>query len=202
MTRPLFEGSGRAARPGGSGLHARGRTVQVVHNGRPRAGSGRVVKAAPLVALGTTLIIGTLAGSADAYLSRSSSGSARAGVLALKPVVVERAAVIPGDLFPGQRSGLSLRIKNPNHVALRLVGVSQRDGSTAVSVVPASTSCSGSRAGVSVSSMVASGLTGYSLSPTGITTVVLPTGEVMSTATPSGCQTRAFHIKVTVAVRL
>jgi hypothetical protein len=160
-----------------------------------------VLKSAPVLAVSATLGIGALAGSADAYLSASSSGSVRAGVGSLKPVVVERATAVPGQLFPGQSSELSLRIKNPNRVTLRLVGVSQGGGGTAVAVVPATASCTGASAGVSIAPMVAGGLTGHILVARGITTVVVPTGVAMSITSPSSCQTKAFHIRVVVAVR-
>jgi len=155
----------------------------------------------PLLVAVLVLDLGSSAGTAYAYFSASGTGSGHAKVSALQPVVVEQATVAPGFLFPGGKAGLSLKLTNPNHSALKLVGVSEVG--TTVTVTPATTSCTGMSAGVSVPSTVASGLTSYTIKPhtTGVTTLTVATGATMTTASPSVCQTKAFHIKVTVTVR-
>lgn len=155
----------------------------------------------PLLVGALVLSCGAFAGTAYAYLSASGSGTGQASVASLQPVVVEQASLTPGALFPGQRAGLSLTLKNPNARTLTLVGVSEVG--KAVTVTPATTGCTGATAGVSVAPTVASGLS-FSLkastTTTGVTTLTIPTGAAMATSSPSACQTKSFHIKVKVAV--
>jgi hypothetical protein len=157
----------------------------------------------PFLVVVLTVDLGFLAGSAYAYLSATGTGSGHATIKA-QPVVVEQATVAPGLLFPGQEAGLSLKLTNPNHFALKLVGVSEAVGTT-VAVVPATASCTGSSAGVSVATTVSSGLGGYTIkahtTTTGVTNLTVATGAAMTTSSPSACQTKSFHIKVTVTVR-
>jgi hypothetical protein len=149
-----------------------------------------------------TLFLGLLGGTAYALFTAGGSGTGQASVGRLLPVTVEEATVVPSALFPGGTAGLSLKIKNPNAQSLTLVGVSEVG--TTVTVTPATGSCTGATAGVSVSSTVASGLS-YSLNAstttTGVTTLVIPTGAVMSTSSPNACQSKSFHIPVAVTVR-
>ena len=118
----------------------------------------------------------------------------------MQPVSVEQATVVPGSLFPGEKAGLSLTLDNPNDRALTLVGVTEIG--TAASVTPATAGCPGTS--VSVSPTVASGLHDTlraRTTGTGITTLVVPTGAVMAATAPNACQSKAFHIEVTVRVR-
>ena len=163
-----------------------------------RHGALRLVP--PLIAI-ATLAVGLLGGTAYAFFSTTGSGTGQASVGSLQPVVVEHATVLPGVLFPGGKAGLSLKIKNPNERTLTLVGVSE-DG--AVTVTPSTGACTGTTAGVSVSSAVASGLDDSlyaSTTTTGVTTLVIPTGALMSTSSPNACQSKSFHIPVAVTVR-
>lgn len=156
-----------------------------------------------LLVTALVLNLGLLGGTAYAYFLASGSGTGQASVAALSPVLVEHATVVPGALFPGGTAGLSLKLKNPNAVPLTLVGVSEVG--TTVTVTPATTiGCTGATAGVSVSAAVASGLSDTlraSTTATGVTTLTIPTGATMSTSSASACQTKSFHIKVTVTVR-
>lgn len=156
----------------------------------------------PALVAAMTLFLGLLGGTAYALFTAGGSGTGQASVGRLLPVTVEEATVVPGALFPGGTAGLSLKIKNPNAQSLTLVGVSEVG--TTVTVTPATGSCTGATAGVSVSSTVASGLS-YSLNAstttTGVTTLVIPTGAVMSTSSPNACQSKSFHIPVAVTVR-
>jgi len=109
---------------------------------------------------------------------------------------------VPGSLFPGQMAGLSLEIKNPNDRSLTLLGVSEVG--TTVSVTPATAGCTGTAAGVSVAATAATGLNlplKASTTTTGVTTLVIPTGATMSESSPNACQSKSFHIKVSVKVR-
>lgn len=156
----------------------------------------------PALLAAVTLLVGLLGGTAYAFLATSGSGSGQGSVGTLTPVVVEQATVTPGLLFPGGKAGLSLEIENPNDRPLTLVGVSEVG--TTVTVTPATTGCTGATAGVSVSSAVASGLSDTLKShatSTGVTALTIPTGATMSTTSPSACQSKSFHIKVTVTVR-
>lgn len=154
----------------------------------------------------TSALIGSLGlfgGTAYAYFSASGSGTGHATVASLDPVVVEQATAAPGDLYPGEKAPLSLRITNPNDVALTLVGVSEAGTGTTVTVTPATPSCTGSTGLVGVTSTVATGLSSYTIKAhaKGPTTLVVATGATMGTASPNACQTKSFHIKVTVTVR-
>ena len=165
---------------------------------RRRAGGTRLV---PVLVCALTLALGAFAGTAYAYFSAAGSGTGQASVAALQPVVVEQASVTPGALFPGERAGLSLTVKNPNDRAVTLVGVSEVG--TAVTVAPATTGCTSATAGVSVTETAGSGLSDplkASTATTGVTTLTIPTGAQMSTTSPNACQNKSFHIKVTVTV--
>ena len=155
----------------------------------------------PLLIAALVLSCGAFAGTAYAYLSASGSGTGEASVAALQPVVVEQASVTPGALFPGERAGLSLTLKNPNDRTLTLVGVSEVGP---VTVTPSTAGCTGATAGVSVAPTVASGLSlplKASTITTGVTTLAIPTGAAMTTSSASACQTKSFHIEVAVTVR-
>lgn len=182
------------------------------HAGRVRGGNGETaalqasvrtgaLRLVPSLVAALTLALGVLGGTAYAYFSSTGTGSGQASVGKLAPVIVEQASTTPGSLFPGGKAGLSLRVKNPNDRSLTLVGVAEVG--TTVTVTPATASCTGTSAGVSVSGAVASGLS-YTLeastTTTGVTALVIPTGAQMSTASPSACQNKSFHIKMTVTV--
>ena len=161
----------------------------------------------PVTVAFSAVAIGVFGGTAYAFFSATGSGTGQATVAKLTPVQVEQATVVPGTLFPGQKAGLSLKLKNPNDRSLTLVGVSEARAGTTVTVTPptASLSCTGATATVSIPLTVASGLTGYTLNAnttaTGVTTLTIPTGASMGKGSPTACQSKSFHIKVSVRVR-
>lgn len=161
----------------------------------------------PVAVAAVTLVVGLLGGTAYAFFTATGTGSGSGSVGSLLPVQVEQATVVPGTLFPGQKAGLSLKLYNPNDRSLTLVGVSEAGTGTTVTVTPptASLSCTGTNATVSIPTTVANGLTGYTLNAkttaTGVTSLTIATGAAMGTASPNACQSKSFHIKVSVKVR-
>ena len=189
-------------------LHAHARH-QAVRASRPTSEAGEprartllgVARLTPVLMTSLTLALGVFGGTAYAFLSASGSGTGQANAGNLTPVTVEQATVVPGSLFPGEKAGLSLKLKNPNDRTLTLLGVTEEVGTTAT-VTPPTPACPGTT--VSVPTTVASGLTDTlkaSTTTTGVTTLVIPTGAQMSASSPSACQGASFHITVTVSVR-
>lgn len=163
----------------------------------------------PVLVSALFLSLGVAGGTAYAYFSATGSGTGHSAVGELR-VSVEAATVTPSALlFPGYRGGLSLEIRNPNGFPLTLTGVAQ-DGPVIVTGPPSScTSDTGAwpaitegTSGVSVSttSTVAGGLNDR-LAPDTVTTVTVPTGSTMAPGSNSTCQTKSFHVDVTVTVR-
>ena len=189
-------------------LHARARHQamraprRTSEEGEPRARTRLgVLRFTPVMIAAVTLALGVFGGTAYAYFFATVSGTGQVSVGKLIPVTVEQATVVPNALFPGGKAGLSLKLKNPNNRTLTLVGV--KEVGTTVTVTSTHSGCSGTT--VSVPTTVASGLSGYTLKAstvtTGVTTLVIRTGAQMSTSSPSACQGASFHITVTVSVR-
>ena len=200
----------RVLRDRTAALHARARhqamraSRRTAEAGEPRARTRLgVLRFTPVMIAAVTLALGVFGGTAYAYFFATGSGTGQVSVGKLIPVTVEQATVGPGSLlFPGGKAGLSLKLKNPNNRTLTLVGVTEEVGTTAT-VTSTHSGCPGTT--VSVPTTVASGLSGYTLKAstvtTGVTTLAIPTGAQMSTSSPSDCQGASFHITVTVSVR-
>jgi predicted ribosomally synthesized peptide with SipW-like signal peptide len=164
----------------------------------------------PVVAA-AALVLGLGGGTAFAYFSSTGYGTGSVTVGSLS-VTVEQATVTPtSHLFPGGKGGLSLKITNPNSSALTLTGVSQDGPVIVTGAASACTSDTGTWPGitlgtsgvkVSTTSTVGTGLSKtINAGPNVVTTVTVPTGATMSVTSTAACQTKTFHVKVTVTVK-
>jgi hypothetical protein len=170
---------------------------QAARSGRARRWKTRSVPQFLVAAL--VLALGLSAGTAYAYMSASGSGTGTASTGTVT-VTVEHATATPSTfLFPGTKAPLYLTVHNPQSFALKLTGVSQ-EASTNLTVTPSGT-CTSANAGVTIPSVLASGLTIPIAAGPGTESVVVPTGATMSTSSNTACQGASFHIPVTVQVK-
>lgn len=171
----------------GSELHAA--NVRISTDGTHRRSLAFVVAGSSAV------LIGVGSGAAFAYFSAAGTGSsyAKDGTLA---VTVEHASATPSSLLlPGETAPLYLRLTNPRTTSLTLTGIAEV-GSSAT-VTPATATCAGNT-GVTVPTRI--GLSVTVPAGPGSVTVAVPAGAAMSTSSSTDCQTKSFHIPVTVSV--
>jgi hypothetical protein len=148
------------------------------------------------VAAAVAVLLGTGGGVAFAYFTATGSGTGTVTVLSVKGIAVEPATATPAtDLFPGGTGTLMLKLTNPNSFSLKLVDISQ-DGP--VTATPVTATCA-SGSGVTVPTE--SGLSLTVPAGPGQVTVIVPTGAAMAPTSANACQTKSFHIPVTVTVQ-
>jgi len=148
-------------------------------------------------AVGLFCVVAALAlsGTAFAWVTTSSSGTADASTSTMSPVTVVAlggADATTTDLQPDGTADVVLRIRNPNPYAARLVAVAPNGAVTAAGGVGTCTT-------TGVALVDQSGLA-VALPSDTTTLVDLPAAASMSTASSSGCQGATFSIPVAITV--